>query len=319
MRKYRIVVLIVCTMLWLTACGGWTAEMPEDQVAQDTNKNIEAEIILQEDPHFTVVDTGGSEYHYTIYNSDGETIKEGTTLGRVPTISYINDRMIQISFFAGTNVFFCTYYDILRDKFSKQYESPLAAEYGRVAYLDRGIDAKEAVLVIEDLFVENGFHEEFYLDIPLVIPAVTDAIFLEGHLFCILYRSQDLQEERFSILDLSDNTIMTGFSPRIYPTDPALYDAETEREYKEAFYAAITNQAVMEYQGGRAVYFLDYFQGLYDLNDLSYLFLDCDGDGLPELVMNGFSGTVGLHSDGYCVLKYVPEEERVIFLIRCLR
>lgn len=200
-----------------------------------------------------------------------------------------------------------------QDRFSELYESPLAAEYGKVAYLDWSAAAGENVLVVEDLFEENGYHEEFYLDIPKVVTAVTDAIFLDDNFFCILYRSQDLQEDKLSIVDLRDGTVMTGFSQVVYPIDQELYNTETEREYKEAFYAAITNQAVMDYQGGRAVYFRDYFQGLKDLNDLKYLFLDCDGDGLPELVMGGFSETKGLYSDGYCVLKYVPEEERVAF------
>ena len=313
MRKHLIVAVIICTVfIWLTACGERAVKTSEDQIGTDENINVE-EIILQEDSHFIVVDLGDYEYYYAIYNSYGETVKEGNTSGREPAISYIHDGLIQIFISAGLNVFYCTYYDILHDRFSESYESPLAAEYGKVAYLDWSAAAGEAVLVVEDLFEENGYHEEFYLDIPKVVTAVTDAIFLDDNFFCILYRSQDLQEDKLSIVDLRDGTVMTGFSQVVYPIDQKLYDAETEREYKEAFYATITNQAVMDYQGGRAVYFRDYFQGLKDLNDLSYLFLDCDGDGLPELVMGGFSETKGLYSDGYCVLKYAPEEERVIF------
>lgn len=320
MRKHLIVTVIVCTVaFWLTACGERAVETPEetlqDRNRPDENMNIEG-IILQEDPHFIVVDLGDYEYYYAVYNSDGETVKEGNISGRGPTISYINDGLIQIFYSAGTNVYFCTYYDILQDKLSKSYESPLAAEYGKVAYLDWAVDAKEAVLVVEDLFEENGYHEEFYLDIPKEVTAVNDAIFLDDNLFCISYLSQDLQEDKLGILDLRDGTVTIGFSQVFYPIDSKLYDAETEQEYKEAFYAAITNQAVMDYQGGRAVYFRDYFQGLKDLNDLSYLFLDCDGDGLPELVMGGFSETKGLYSNGYCVLKYAPEEERIVFSYR---
>ena len=177
MRKHLIVAVIICTVaFWLTACGERTVETQEDQIGTDENINIE-EIILQEDSHFIVVDLGDYEYYYAIYNSDGETVKEGNTSGREPAISYIDDGLIQIFFSAGLNVFYCTYYDILHDRFSESYESPLAAEYGKVAYLDWSAAAGEAVLVVEDLFEENGYHEEFYLDIPKVVTAVTDAIF----------------------------------------------------------------------------------------------------------------------------------------------
>ena len=310
MRKHLIVAVIICTVfIWLTACGEGAVETPEDQIGSDENINIE-EIILQEDPYFTVMDMGGYEYYYAIYNSDGKLVKEGNAYQWQPVITYIDGNTIEIHTSAGTGIYFCTYYDILHDRFSELYESPLAAEYGKVAYLDCSVTVGETVLVVEDLFEENGYREEFYLDIPKVVTAVTDTIFIDDDLLYILYRSQDLQEERVSIIDLRDCTVTTGFSQRIYPINSELYNLETEREYKEAFYAAITNQVAMEYQGGRTVYFRDYFRNRNDLSDLSYLFLDCDGDGLPELAMDGFL------QEGPCILKYLPEEGRVAVFIQ---
>lgn len=310
MRKHLIVAVIICTVfIWLTACGEGAVETPEDQMGSDENINIE-EIILQEDPYFTVMDMGGYEYYYAIYNSDGKLVKEGNAYQWQPVITYIDGNTIEIHTSAGTGIYFCTYYDILHDRFSELYESPLAAEYGKVAYLDCSVTVGETVLVVEDLFEENGYREEFYLDIPKVVTAVTDTIFIDDDLLYILYRSQDLQEERVSIIDLRDCTVTTGFSQRIYPINSELYNLETEREYKEAFYAAITNQVAMEYQGGRTVYFRDYFRNRNDLSDLSYLFLDCDGDGLPELAMDGFL------QEGPCILKYLPEERRVAVFIQ---
>ena len=312
-RQLTVAVFLCIVFLGLTTCGGQATETTEDQIRPDADTNIENEIILKKDPYFIVVDLGEYEYYYAIYNSDGKLVREDNTYNWPPVITYIDGDTIEIHTSAGTGVYFCAYYDILHDRFSEVYESPLVAEYGKIAYLDWSVTAGEVVLVVEDLFEENGYHEEYYLDISKVISAVADAVFLDDNFLCILYRSQDLQEDKLSIVDLRDGTVTTGFSPVIYPIDQELYDAETEREYKEAFYAAITNQAVMDYQGGRAVYFRDYFQGLKDLNDLKYLFLDCDGDGLPELVMGVFSETKGLYSNGYCVLKYVSEEERVDF------
>ena len=158
MRENIIAAVIVCTVFFgLTACGERAVEMPKDQTGPEVDVNKETEK----------------------YNSDGKLVKEGNAYRWPPVITYIDGDTIEIHTSAGTNVYFCTYYDILQDRFSESYESPLVAEYGKIAYLDWSVTAGEAVLVVEDLFEENGYHEEYYLDIPKVVSAVTDAIFLD--------------------------------------------------------------------------------------------------------------------------------------------
>ena len=58
----------------------------------------------------------------------------------------------------------------------------------------------------------------------------------------------------------------------------------------------------------------DYLRGVEDFDDIEFIeqfvkngkfcFIDCDGDGLPELVMD-----IGIN--GFCILKYLPEEQKV--------
>lgn len=104
------------------------------------------------------------------------------------------------------------------------------------------------------------------------------------------------------------------FSSKEYPIDREIYTPEVEQEYKEAFYMTITNQIPLEYEEEQTVYFRDHLRGAADLDDIAFIeqyvkngnyrFIDCDGDGLPELVMD-----IGIN--GFCILKYLPKEQKV--------
>lgn len=104
------------------------------------------------------------------------------------------------------------------------------------------------------------------------------------------------------------------FSSKEYPIHWEIYTSEVEQEYKEVFYMTITNQIPLEYGEEQTFYFRDYLRGVAELDDIEfveqyvkngkYRFIDCDGDGLPELVMD-----IGIN--GFCILKYVPEEQKV--------
>lgn len=85
------------------------------------------------------------------------------------------------------------------------------------------------------------------------------------------------------------------FSVQEYPIDTALYTAEVEQEFKNAFWEAISNQVPMVYRSDGAVYFRDrdwlgvvgkrdeeFYEELWEAE---HRFADIDGDGLPELAV----------------------------------
>ena len=104
------------------------------------------------------------------------------------------------------------------------------------------------------------------------------------------------------------------FSSKEYPINWEIYTPQVEQEYKEAFYMTITNQIPLEYEEEGAVYFRDHLRGVADLDDIEfveqfvknskYRFIDCDGDGLPELLMD-------TAINGFCILKYRLKEQKV--------
>lgn len=102
------------------------------------------------------------------------------------------------------------------------------------------------------------------------------------------------------------------FSRQEYPIDRALYIADVEQEFKNAFYEAITNQVPLEYEDTGAVYFRNWFRGVGEESDSEFIegiekskyrLMDMDGDGLPELALQ-FGWEL-------CVLRYDMDEKRV--------
>lgn len=100
------------------------------------------------------------------------------------------------------------------------------------------------------------------------------------------------------------------------PIDTNQYDAAADQTYKEAFYRAISCQDRVRTLEGEEVYLKEYwdFQGDPHTDNKTFLgnlienakfyYMDFDGDGLPELVMD-------IIGDGLHILKYLPDEEMV--------
>lgn len=103
------------------------------------------------------------------------------------------------------------------------------------------------------------------------------------------------------------------FTVREYPVDTERYDDRADQIYKEAFFQVISNQLPLRYDDNGAVYYRNLLRGMYGVTDdefieyvvkaAEYHYLDFDGDGLPELVIDSAI-------DGPCIFKYNQEEER---------
>ena len=119
-------------------------------------------------------------------------------------------------------------------------------------------------------------------------------------------REEALREEALRQVEAMDFTI------RESPVDRERYDLETDRVYKEAFLKAVTNQIPIHRRDGEEpVFYRDLLseagtlpedQFLWVVRGSDYYYQDFDGDGLPELTVD---------TEGPCVLKYHPEEDRV--------
>ncbi len=120
------------------------------------------------------------------------------------------------------------------------------------------------------------------------------------------------------------------FTIKEYPIDTEVYTEEMDREYKEVFLQVLLNQIPVQYEDGEETYFEDIDPVKEKLNAdhmtmikefFVYCYLDFDGDGLPELIVDPrgayvrFGGprifkydrdSKKVYVDGYRFMRYRP-------------
>ena len=166
---------------------------------QSQTKEQVQESIVESDKHFKIVDQGDSKYQYTIYDNNSEIVVQGDHFGIIPIIKYIEPDIIEILLPAGTNVYYCTYYDIVNNKLSNQFTSPILTKYGKIVYID--YNKEPYVLVVCNLFYSDSYYKEFSLDFSPVLAPIIDADFTDEYSLYIKYQSGESQEEKS--IDLS--------------------------------------------------------------------------------------------------------------------
>ncbi|MDE7179063.1 MAG: hypothetical protein K2O59_14715 [Lachnospiraceae bacterium] len=160
------------------------------------------EKIMENDKYFRIFDAGEGKYSYIIYNTDGKEVNSGVSYRIEPRIHYIDQETIEIHISAGTGIFYCVYYDIVNDRFSEWYESPVAAKYHRVAFLDYG--GGERSLVVNDMFDEGRCYQEYFPDFAEAVFPVVSAVFIDEDTLFITYMSGEFYEEKTKLLFYGD-------------------------------------------------------------------------------------------------------------------
>lgn len=170
--------------------------------SQSQTKEQVQEIIVESDKNFKIVDHGDSIYQYTIFDNKSEIAVQGSHFGIIPIIKYIEPNIIEISLPAGTNVYYYTYYDIVNNKLSDQFTSPILTKYGKIVYID--YNKEPYMLVVCDLFDSDSYYKEFSLDFSPVLAPIIDADFTDEYSLCIRYQSGINQEEKSVDLSLKE-------------------------------------------------------------------------------------------------------------------
>lgn len=165
------------------------------------------EVLLTKDKYF---DTGyvknieeydTRDYYYNIYNADGNCVKSKKGVQFEPRIRYIDEMTIEIFLSAGSDTFYCTYYDISKDIFSEQYEGRMTVEYGKIAYLEyiNGVLS----LTVKNIFEGDCDKKRYTLDFAPMVQPITNAEFIGENILYISYYSGMNHLEKEQIIDLS--------------------------------------------------------------------------------------------------------------------
>lgn len=190
-----------------SAASIWQEESESEKEDETIKKTI-----LVKDKYFKVIEIIDAEewkYVYTIYNADGKEVRKKESYSE-PRIHYIDQETIEISISAGSYINYCVYYDIIHDRFSEQYESPIAADYHRVALLP--YTDGERPLIIKDMFDEGNCYQEFFLDFADAIWPVVSAEFEDEDTLLITYNSGESYhyKKKASLLYWGDSEVRTG-------------------------------------------------------------------------------------------------------------
>lgn len=165
------------------------------------------EVLLTKDKYFdtgyvkNIKEDDTRNYYYNIYNADGKCVKSKKGVQFEPRIRYIDEMTIEIFLSAGSDTFYCTYYDISKDIFSEQYEGRMAAKYGKIAYLEyiNGVLS----LTVKNIFDGDCDKKRYTLDFAPMVQPITNAEFIGENILYISYYSGMNYLEKEQIIDLS--------------------------------------------------------------------------------------------------------------------
>ncbi|MDE7198618.1 MAG: hypothetical protein K2O15_07000 [Lachnospiraceae bacterium] len=250
------------------------------------------ETIIEEDKYFRIIDAGEQTYLYLIYNADGKEVKNGVSYRIEPWIHYIDQEILEIHIGVGTETFYCVYYDTTNDRFSEQYESPVAAKYNKVAFLDHR--EGETILIIKDMFDEGNCYQEYFLDFAEMISPVASAEFKDEDTLLITYSSGDSYEAKTKLLYTKEAYIRAmDFTVKEPQMD---IPPEEDRIYREGYLKVLKNE-IPTIGKVEVKYYKDLWRAGIEFEQLLkekdtreypylYYYDDLDGDGKPEFAIN---------------------------------
>lgn len=128
----------------------------------------------------------------------------------------------------------------------------------------------------------------------------------------------EMESEEITAEVLCEKVRSIDFTIKEYPINTEIYTEEMDSEYKEVFLKVLLNQIPVQCEDGEEIYFEDIDPVKEKLNTdhmtmikehFLYGYLDFDGDGLPELVVDPLGAYVRF--GGPRVFKYDRESKKV--------
>lgn len=138
-------------------------------------------------------------------------------------------------------------------------------------------------------------------------------------------REENVEETEMESEEITAETVCEkrrsiDFTIKEYPIDTEIYTEEMDREYKEVFLRVLLNQIPVQCEDGEEIYFEDIDPDKEKFNTghmpmtmikeyFLYCYLDFDGDGLPELVVDPLGAYVRF--GGPRIFKYDRDSKKV--------
>ena len=188
MKKYMF--LLVCFLVvFMSACesdksneaGGEKEKAAFQDVIETNLKQDPSRNIIAQSKFYSIYREGTSSV-YNIYDSMGNVVLTEMT-DRPLRITMTDEYVVDIAKGMGTGITLHQYYDAENDIFSEEFCYVAAVSENLIAYIDAPYGFEGRKLVVRNIFDENVFLKEFYLDFSRTDTPIVDASFLEGNTF----------------------------------------------------------------------------------------------------------------------------------------
>ncbi len=218
MSTYNKLICCVLVMILLasTACTAPIIESASSGL--DTNivgaeKRVVASNLVNprtiiDEPYFKMLEGDGFEYYYYIYDNNKEVVEENGFARKPPSLSLLDDSVVNIRMGMGTGIAWDRYYSLERDAFSKTFYYVRAYSDELIAYVhvfDTHNTFETSRLVIRNAFDKSQYYKEVKLDFSRADAPVKEARFINDNTQLeITYVAGEGFREITEIIDLNE-------------------------------------------------------------------------------------------------------------------
>ena len=156
---------------------------------------------------YFIENEGRGIYLYKIINLDGAIVKKEKSY-RFPSIKhFVDENLISITRAVGTNLFFVQYYDIINDRFSDVFQSPIISGYGLIVIAAN----YHSGLLIRNIFAPTIYKVYTLNFSPVANPfnAIINAAFLTDYKLEVTFFYSDYFVINTIVLDIVFNDLQT--------------------------------------------------------------------------------------------------------------
>lgn len=255
-------------------------DIPASQTAPQTPQLDEE----RTHPYYNIEEVAQHTRRYTIYNTEGDAVFS-EDLKYFVNLSMIGESIVDICIDLGKDVYIHKYYDVKNNRLSEEYSNVIASTETLVAYWELSTEnpSEDCVIVARDIFDQTAFYKLFELKSVVTNKPVKGAEFTQGEIdLKVTYRPKWYWES-FSIT---------------YPIRRPIEQEDLIRKQKNAMTAyneALKNDIPVYEVNGTTVEPACKLKDLKtpyeriplgEVEQLKYVYMDIDGDGINELVID---------------------------------
>lgn len=155
----------------------------------DLFNNLEQNIVVEK-----YKNNKESLYKYTVYSSNGKKIYTENEIHREPLVNRVDDKIVSVSWSAGTGVDMVRYFDLDNCKKSKVFETPLDVRDKKVITYDG------KSIVIQNMFDKSEFYKK--ISLKGVSSVTVEAEFLDDNKIKVKYATGEDYKDKVEVIKL---------------------------------------------------------------------------------------------------------------------